>query len=69
MKNKLLQFADEVPELEKRVFGLEILSEIDVRSLSSRELDNWYGLLFDTVGLLQQSVSDMRTLARLISEL
>lgn len=69
MKNKLLEFADEVPELEKRVFGLEILSEIDVRSLSSRELDNWYGLLFDTVGLLQQSVSDMRTLARLISEL
>lgn len=69
MKNKLLEFADEVPELEKRVFGLQILSEIDVRSLSSRELDNWYGLLFDTVGLLQQSVSDMRTLARLISEL
>lgn len=69
MKNKLLAFADEVPELEKRVFGLEILSEIDVRSLSSRELDNWYGLLFDTVSLLQQSVSDMRTLARLISEL
>lgn len=69
MKNKLLELADEVPELEKRVFGLEILSEIDVRSLSSRELDNWYGLLFDTVGLLQQSVSDMRTLARLISEL
>lgn len=69
MKNKLLEFADEVPELEKRVFGLQILSEIDVRSLSSRELDNWYGLLFDTVGLLQQSVSDMRSLARLISEL
>ena len=69
MKNKLLEFADEVPELENRVFGLEILSEIDVRTLSSRELDNWYGLLFDTVGLLQQSVSDMRTLARLISEL
>lgn len=69
MKAKLLEFADEVPELEKRVFGLEILSEIDVRSLTSRELDNWYGLLFDTVSLLQQSVSDMRTLACLISEL
>lgn len=65
---KLCNLLDQIPELEKRVYALELLSEVDVITLDDDKLNSWIGLLFDSINLLSQTVSDIRVLGKSLSE-
>ncbi len=64
---KLVNFLDEIPELDKRVYALKLLSDVDVVNLSNTDFNSWLGLLYDSIELLDQSVAGMRTLAEGLS--
>lgn len=64
---KLCDLVDELCNLEKRVFALELLSEVDIKTLNDREFNSWVGLLFDSVDLLSQTCSDLRILGDSLS--
>lgn len=64
---KVLPFLDEIPELEKRVFTLQLLDDLDITSLTPNELNCFVGVFHDTVSLLKQSVSDLYTLSNILT--
>lgn len=64
---KLCDLVDELCNLEKRVFALELLSEVDIKTLNDREFNSWVGLLFDSVDLLSKTCSDLRILGDSLS--
>lgn len=61
---KLCNLLDELPELDKRVYALRLLTYVDVSSLNERDFNSWIGLLFDSVDLLDQTAHDLNTLSR-----
>lgn len=65
--NQVIPFLDEIPELEKRVFILELLDGLDYSSLSQNELSCFFDVFHDTVSLLKQSVSDLYTLSNILT--
>ena len=64
---KVLPFLDEIPELEKHVFILKLLDELDITSLTPNELNCFVGVFHDTVCLLETSVSDLYTLSGILT--
>ena len=64
---KLCNLLDELPELDKRVYALRLLSDVDVSNLSDTDFNSWLGLLLDSIDLLSQTAFDMRTLAKGLS--
>ena len=65
---KLCDLLDQIPKLEKRVYALELLSEVDVTSLDDNKLNSWIGLLFDSIDLLRQTSTDIRILGDSLSD-
>lgn len=65
---KLCNLLDQIPELEKRVYALELLSEVDVTSLDENKFKSWIGLLFDSIDLLSQTSTDIRILGNSLSD-
>ena len=65
---KLCNLLDQIPELEKGVYALELLSEVDVTTLDDDKFNSWIGLLFDSIHLLSQTVTDIRVLGKSLSE-
>lgn len=65
---KLCNLLDELRELDKRVYALELLSEVDVTTLDENKFNSWIGLLFDSIDLLSQTASDLNTLSHALSE-
>lgn len=65
---KLCNLLDELPELDKRVYALRLLTSVDVSSLNDRDFNSWIGLLFDSVDLLDQTAFDLNILSRSLSE-
>lgn len=65
---KLRNLLDQIPELEKRVYALELLSEVDVTSLDENKFNSWIGLLFDSIDLLSQTSTDIRILGNSLSD-
>ena len=59
---KLCNLGDQLSELDKRVFGLQLLRDIDVSALNESEFNSWLGLLYDSVDLLWQTAADLRIL-------
>ena len=66
--DKLCNLLDELRELDKRVYALELLSEVDVTTLDENKFNSWIGLLFDSIDLLSQTASDLNTLSHALSE-
>lgn len=60
---KFAPLMDEVPELRKRVFALQLLDTVDLKTLDDEEFNSWVGLLHDCVDLLDQTSIDLRILA------
>lgn len=65
---KLCNLLDELPELDKRVYALRLLTSVDVSSLNDRDFNSWIGLLFDSVDLLDQTAFDINTLSHALSD-
>lgn len=65
---KLCNLLDQIPELEKRVYALELLSEVDVTSLDENKFNSWISLLFDSIDLLSQTSTDIRILGNSLSD-
>lgn len=65
---KLCNLLDQISELEKRVYALELLSEVDVTTLDDDKFNSWIGLLLDSINLLSQTSSDIRVLGKSLSE-
>ena len=65
---KLSNLLDELPELDKRVYALRLLTSVDVSSLNDRDFNSWIGLLFDSVDLLDQTAFDLNILSRSLSD-
>lgn len=65
---KLCNLLDQISELEKRVYALELLSEVDVTTLDDDKFNSWIGLLLDSINLLSQTASDIRVLGKSLSE-
>ena len=65
---KLCNLLDELPELDKRVYALRLLTSVDVSSLNDRDFDSWIGLLLDSVDLLDQTAFDLNILSRSLSD-
>lgn len=65
---KLCNLLDELPELDKRVYALRLLTSVDVSSLNDRDFNSWIGLLFDSVDLLDQTAFDLNTLSHAFSD-
>lgn len=66
--DKLCNLLDELRELDKRVYALELLSEVDVTTLDENKFNSWIGLLFDSIDLLSQTAFDLNTLSHALSE-
>ena len=60
---KLCNLLDEVPELEKRVYALRLLADVDFSSLTQSDSRNWLGLFLDCVDLLDRTTNDIRMFA------
>lgn len=60
---KIAPLMDEVPELRKRVFALQLLDNVDLKTLDDEDFNSWVGLLHDCVDLLDQTSIDFRILA------
>lgn len=65
---KLCNLLDELPELDKRVYALRLLTSVDVSSLNDRDFNSWIELLFDSVDLLDQTAFDLNTLSHTLSD-
>lgn len=65
---KLCNLLDELPELDKRVYALRLLTSVDVSSLNDRDFNSWIGLLFDSVDLLDQTAFYLNTLSHALSD-
>ena len=59
---KIAPLMDEVPELRKRVFALQLLDSVDLKTLDDEDFISWVGLLHDCVDLLDQTSIDFRIL-------
>ena len=52
--------ADTLCEIEKRIFALKLLGEVEINS-QFKDFNSWIGLLCDSIDLLDQYVFDLRT--------
>ena len=59
---KIAPLMDEVPELRKRVFALQLLDGVELKTLDDEDFNSWVGLLHDCVDLLDQTSIDFRIL-------
>ncbi len=59
---------DQIPELNKRVMALQLLTEVDVSGLESEKFNSWLGLLFDSIDLLDQVRFDLNTFSKRLSD-
>lgn len=60
---KISPLMDEISELRKRVFALQLLDQVDIMSLDADDHNSWVGLLHDSVDLLDQCAIDIRILS------
>lgn len=60
---KISPLMDQIPELRKRVFALELLDEVDLKTLDDEEFNSWVGLFHDSIDALHQCAFDIRTLS------
>ena len=65
---KLCNLLDQLPELDKRVYALRLLTDVDLNSLNDRDFNSWVGMLFDSVALLEQTASELNFLSRSFSD-
>lgn len=65
--HNLINLLDEIPELDKCVYSLRLLYEVDISSLNDRDFNSWLGLLYDSIELLSQTANNMNSFGNSLS--